>query len=48
MLMPSPISVAMAGTPASVPGTLTIRFGRSTAAHKRRASTTVACVSFAR
>ena len=44
MLIPSEISVRIAGTPGSVPGTLTIRFGRSTACHSRRASTIVSSV----
>ena len=48
MLIPSAISVRIAGAPASVPGTLTIRFGRSTHLHSRRASTTVSSVRSAR
>ena len=48
MLMPSSISVRIAGVPALVPGTLTIRFGSSTASHRRRASSTVVSVPSAR
>ena len=45
MLIPSEITWRIAGTPGSVPGILTIRFGLPTAAHSRRASTIVASVS---
>ena len=46
-LIPSAVSARTAGTPAAVPGTLTIRLGRATASHRWRASDTVALVSFA-
>ncbi len=48
MLIPSPISWRMAGTPGIVPGTLIITLGRFTARHSRRASAMVASVSMAR
>ena len=46
--MPSAMSWRIAGRPAAVAGTLIIAFGRSSAAHRRRASATVPSVSFAR
>jgi len=48
MLMPSNRSSSIAGTPALVPGILINRFGRSTAAHSRLASTIDPSVSSAR
>ena len=48
MLIPSSSSWRIAGVPALVPGTLTIRLGSPTAFHRRRASSTVASVSMAR
>ena len=48
MFSPRPISWRMAGMPAGVAGTFTIRLGRSTAAHSRSASAMVASVSLAR
>ena len=47
-VQPAPISWRIAGMPAGVAGTFTIRLGRSTAAHSRSASATVASVSLAR
>jgi len=44
MLMPSAISLEMAGTPSFVPGTLTMRFGRSISFQRSRACRTVASV----
>ena len=38
MFSPRPVSWRIAGMPAGVAGTFTIRLGRSTAAHSRRAS----------
>ncbi len=46
-LIPSPMSVLMAGTPAGVAGTLIITLGRSSVAKSRRASSTVPSVSWA-
>ena len=48
MLIPSSISWRIAGTPTLVPGTLIIRFGRSTIFESRRASAIVLSVSLAR
>jgi len=47
MLRPSAIDCSIAGTPAAVAGILTIKFGRLTVLHNRRASRIVACVSLA-
>jgi len=46
--MASAISSRIAGMPSGVPGTLIIRLGRPTAAHRRRASASVPAVSAAR
>lgn len=46
-LMPAPVSSWMTGIPSGVAGTFTIRLGRSTAAHSRRASAAVAALSWA-
>ena len=48
MLMPSPIRCWIAGRPAGVAGTLTIRFLRLTSFQSRSASTIVPLVSIAR
>ncbi len=47
-LMPSPISVRIAGSPGPVAGTLTIRLRRPTLCHSRRASSIVSWVCIAR
>jgi hypothetical protein len=47
-LMPSEIACSTAGTPASVPGILIIRFGRSTRSQYMRRASSVASVSCAR
>ena len=48
MFSPRPISSRIAGMPAGVAGTFTIRLGRFTAAQSRNASATVASVSLAK
>ena len=48
MLSPSAIDCSMAGTPAAVAGIFTIKFGRFTVLHRRRASRIVDGVSLAR
>ena len=45
MLIPSAISVSMAGMPSGVAGTLIMMLGRLSAANKRRASAIVPLVS---
>ncbi len=45
--MPAAMHSSMAGMPSGVPGIFTMRFGRFTARHSRRASRTVAAVSCA-
>ena len=47
-LIPSPINVRIAGMPSGVAGTFIMTFGRSSAANRRFASSTVLLVSCAR